>query len=131
MKDIFKVKDLMIPNVEAATPSVSLRETLKQMIDSKFSQMPVVDETGEITGVVSMESIVKQLYALNIDELNLKTDEFKETKVEYADAVADIFKHLDELAEKNFVLIRDGARVKGLVTTYDLLMYFRKFTEAF
>jgi CBS domain-containing protein len=132
MKDIFKVAQVVNASnrIVSVKPKQKLRDTLKQLINNDYSQTPVVSADG-FEGMVSIESIVKGLYDLNLKELDLHTDKFMEDAKNMANAEDDIIDHLDRLAHSNYVVVRNDKGLLNMFTSYDLINYFREFSEGF
>ncbi|RAK63821.1 CBS domain-containing protein [Hymenobacter edaphi] len=107
------------------SPENSLTEALSLMLKNDFSQLPVLDEDGRPTGIVTTDSIARAL-------LNLGT---KVRDLHVIDAVIkaptfpvdeDLLYLLDFLLKSSAVLIVDGGRkLIGIITDYDTTQYFR------
>jgi len=52
-------KDIMNPNVVTVTDTMDLRETAKIFVEERISGAPVVDELGNLLGVISQSDLVE------------------------------------------------------------------------
>ncbi len=71
-----KIREVMTPNPIVASPEMDLIEAAQIMGKNKFRRLPVVDEKGEILGVLSisdMAQYVKYLTCWIYDELSKST----------------------------------------------------------
>ena len=53
-----KLKDVMTKNPKTATANDNVSECLRQMSEGRFRHMPVVDEQGKVTGMLSQGDFV-------------------------------------------------------------------------
>jgi len=49
-------------NVISIAPGVTIKETMKTLIDNRISCVPVVDESGKLVGIISDKDIFKASY---------------------------------------------------------------------
>ena len=64
------VEQIMTPmeDVKKTHPDEPLLDALKQMDKDGVNQLPVFDESGEITGIISRENIVSLLHTMHLNE---------------------------------------------------------------
>ena len=55
-----KVRDIMHPDVITVGPEATIRELAAILAEHKISGVPVVDETGEVLGMVSESDVILQ-----------------------------------------------------------------------
>lgn len=68
-----QVKNLMTENVITCTPSDLLINVLHKMTDGRFRHMPVVDDHGELTGIITIGDVVHfRLNQLEYEALKMK-----------------------------------------------------------
>jgi len=48
-----KAADVMTPNVISVRPNTSIAEMIKLMLDNRISGLPVMDDNGELVGIVT------------------------------------------------------------------------------
>jgi CBS domain-containing protein len=112
------------------TAETSVTEAVQLMLDHDFSQLPVVDAENRALGLLSMDSLTRasRYFDLPISALRV-SHAFDEHPSTYRldDDLSDL---LDDLGSRFAVLILDGHGVlKGILTTYDAMAYFRRHTE--
>jgi CBS domain-containing protein len=52
-------KDVMTRNVETLSPVCSVREAVDKMLDHKFGCLPVVDDDGQLVGIITETDLVR------------------------------------------------------------------------
>ncbi len=65
-----QVSELMIRKVITCRPDDQLRSVMRTMTTHRFRHMPVLDNNGNLMGIVSIGDVVKH----HIDELELETN---------------------------------------------------------
>lgn len=144
-------RDLMRTNVVTVTYSAALSEVERVLADARVSGAPVVDETGRIVGVISLTDLIERyaededarprrghgFFHLSSEETlddDFESFEIPEEAEETASDLmtAQIFcvpaeAGLREIADVmcrhkvHRVLVADGARLLGLISTLDIL----------
>ncbi len=59
-------KEIMTTDVVSVTPDTSLKDLARTFVESRFSNMPVVDESGKLVGVISETDLIEQQKPLHI-----------------------------------------------------------------
>lgn len=59
-------KDIMTTDVVAVTTETSIKDLAKRFVETRFSNMPVLDENGKLVGVISETDLVEQQKPLHI-----------------------------------------------------------------
>lgn len=59
-------REIMTTDVVCVTPETSLKDLAAQFVASKFSNMPVVDKSGKLLGIISETDLVEQQKPLHI-----------------------------------------------------------------
>lgn len=54
------VKEIMSDRVAYVTPSATLEECMALMTEKRFRHLPVLDETGNVVGMISIGDMVKE-----------------------------------------------------------------------
>jgi CBS domain-containing protein len=54
-----EVSEIMSTNLTVARPNEGVEECLRAMTDHRFRHLPVLDENGEVIGVISIGDLVK------------------------------------------------------------------------
>src|SRR5688500_11007765 len=65
---MLKVRDLMTPDVVTVRPATPIKDAARLLVEHRISGMPVVDDGGQIVGVVSEgDLLVKEQDANSVD----------------------------------------------------------------
>lgn len=130
---IFPVKNL-IEHQEGRLLCVrkdeSLRVALIRMMESNYSQLPVVDEQGYLTGIISEQSITRAYFYAN-DSVKLSTLPVHhcQTSAVTISPEADVFDVLGLLRDVAAVIVVQNRKPIGLITYYDATHFFRNVSE--
>jgi CBS domain-containing protein len=113
-------------------PDVPLREALRTMIENRFGQLPVVDEQGDLLGMLSQGSILRTYYHTEglVDLLGLPVQHCTEPAVTlYKDD--DLFRASDLLTQPGVYapLVMEGDKPVGILTGKDMAHFFRSLFE--
>ena len=105
---------------------------IRLMMENKYSQLPVIKK-DKVVGVVSYESMANTLFNFLGTKMKAPSKFRVEDLMEKLLCLAakrDLLNLLDILANRSFVLIRNGERVTDIITSYDALQYFREFDSS-
>jgi len=125
-----KVKQFLNKKLELVTcnPDDKILKVKTKMLLNDFSQIPVVNEKDQVIGCVSWKSIGRA------ESINCKS----EIVQDYIDKSFTInendnfLNHLKKIAEKEYVIVvDDNKKIEGILTTYDMTMYFYDFINPF
>ena len=53
------VKDIMTRGVETLRPKSAVREAIHKMLDNKFGCLPVVEDGGQLVGIITETDIIR------------------------------------------------------------------------
>ena len=109
-------------------PNQPLQEAITLMLLNGFSQLPVMQSSREVKGVISWESIGARLV------LNRTCTEVRDCMVsaQVIDADKSLFAAIDLIAQYQYVLIQSTDKtISGIVTSTDLSRQFQQLTEPF
>ncbi|MDP8314075.1 MAG: CBS domain-containing protein [Candidatus Celaenobacter antarcticus] len=121
MLKLLKAKDIMMKEVITIGPDILLKKAIKKLLENEISSMPVVDDTGEMVGIISC-----------VDILNLAFDGYlSNTKVEMVMTKNVVYfkpdTNVEEIAfaiSKNHFhripIVKDG-RIVGIVSRRDII----------
>ena len=116
------------PDLETADHDEVIEKAFKKMMNKKYSQLPVVKK-DKVIGVVSYESVGNTIFSLIENKRSsvskFKTEDFMERISAVFDKEDDILNLLDRLAEKSYVLVKNGSKITDIITSYDALKFFR------
>jgi CBS domain-containing protein len=144
---MLKAKDIMTKDVITVTPSTTIEELARILVDRRISGTPVLDENGGMIGIVTENDLVRKNKKFHIPTIIRLFDAFimlqsqsmieEEIKAMAAVTVSDIYKkevitvtedtQVDEIAsimsEKNVHLIPvvQGKEIKGIIGKIDII----------
>lgn len=103
----------------------TLARSVELMIEHDFSQLPVVDATGKLVGMITSDSAIRALEYMNTRVCDLKVAHARvEAHPHFRDD--DVFDLLGDLQKTYAVPIVDGeGKAVGIVTNYDTTEFFR------
>jgi cystathionine beta-synthase len=109
-------------------PDDNLRTVFARMRSSGVSQLPVIDESGRVVGLVDESDVLAALIT-DPDGVNqsfqMPVREFMVTRLDTISANAPIA-DLVPLFRKDYIaIVMDGDQFVGLATRLDLINYFR------
>ena len=149
---MLKAKDIMTRDVITVKPSTTIEELARILMEHRISGVPVVDDNGNLTGVVTENDLISQNKRLHIPTVVRLFDAFimlespasieKELKKMTANTVADIYTkdiitvgedaELEEVAtimyEKkvHLVPVVEGKKIKGIIGKMDIIKGMKK-----
>jgi cystathionine beta-synthase len=127
------VRDVVVSRYAEGTavtvrPDDNLRTVFARMRSSDVSQLPVVDESGHVVGLIDESDVLAALLTERDDANKIFARPVKEvmaTRLETISADAPIA-DLVPLFRKDYVaLVMDGDQFLGVATRLDLINYFR------
>lgn len=107
----------------------TVQEALQIMVEKDFTQLPVVDELGNLLGIISEHSITRTYHLVNggVSLLNLTVDHCQESAITLPPG-EDIFKALELLKNTYAIVIIDHGKPCGILTDYDMTHFFHDIT---
>jgi acetoin utilization protein AcuB len=102
-----KVKDIMTKDPITVPPDYTVEETAQVLLESKISGAPVVDENGEVVGIITQSDLFRVLMSLTGIENG---------GIQFGLQVEDRAGSIKEVAD--FVRIY-GGRMVSILTSYD------------
>jgi CBS domain-containing protein len=145
-------KDIMNPNVVTVTGNIDLREAAKIFVDKGITGAPVVDELGNLLGVISQSDLVEYELAME-RELTVEAPFYRQPYDESLDpsggfqieelpthAVKDVMTPFLITIEENtpirvvaarmakcgihrLIVVDDDQQIRGIVTSIDVLRW--------
>jgi CBS domain-containing protein len=110
-------RDIMTRDVVTVTADTSIKELAKKFVETRFSNMPVLDSAGKLVGVISETDLVEQQKPLHIPTVMALFD-----GVFYLDSEKSFKEQVDrvtattvgELCNKKPVTCAPGATVREI-----------------
>ncbi|KAA3657827.1 MAG: CBS domain-containing protein, partial [Chloroflexi bacterium] len=107
-----------------------VKDALIKMVENNYSQLPIVDKEGNLTGVIAEQTITRSYYHLGeeISVLDLSVEHCQEPARSLT-IDSDLFDVLDQLKSTYAVVIVDDRKPTGILTDYDTIHFFRDLYE--
>ena len=107
-----------------------VRDALALMVENDFSQLPIIDKYGRLTGIITEQTIITTYYHTEgaISLLDLPVIDCQSQAVTL-DPESDIFEALDRLERVYAVVIVEDEKPVGILTDFDSTQFFRDLTE--
>jgi predicted transcriptional regulator len=124
--DLLKAKGK--PKLVTVNYDDTVGKAIRIMMENKYSQLPVMKKE-KVVGVISYESVANILFNFLGSKMKPPSKFRVEDLMEKAPMFSsedDLLKLFDALANRSFVLVRNGERVPDIITSYDALQYFRE-----
>lgn len=109
---------------------VPVRQALAIMIERDFSQLPVVDASGHLTGIITEAALLRKYYHLDGYNtfLDLSVDHFR-MRAATMSPDDDVFEALDRLKATEAIIVIEDRVPCGIITDYDTTLFFRNISE--
>lgn len=124
MTDHARISDHMIKDVVTLTPNMEINRAMNILLERKISGAPVVDETGQLLGVLSKKDCLKAaLNASYFQEWGDTVANYMSTDVKTLDADMDIVQAAEVFLAstfRRFPMLREGQLV-GQISRTDIL----------
>jgi CBS domain-containing protein len=107
-----------------------VREAVTLMVQHDFSQLPVMQNSRDVDGVISWKSIGEAFKVHNKECTFVR--ECMDVDVEILRHDTPLWKAIRIIAEKDVVLVKNAAKeIIGLVSTYDIAVEYHSLSEPF
>ena len=119
------VKDVMNPQVETIPESLNLREFAEKISKTKYNSFPVVNDEGELTGVISFLDYNTSIFNPDLQDLVVVKDVASHDVVTVS-ADDNIYNALGKITLKDFSILpvvapNDHSQILGVLTRKDIL----------
>jgi CBS domain-containing protein len=110
--------------------SATVQDALVLMIKHDYSQLPVIDEAGDLRGIISEQTITRTYYHVggSVALHDLTVDNCM-VPVSRVTPESDIFEALDLLKDAYAVVVVKDSKPIGILTHYDTTHFFRDLSE--
>jgi predicted transcriptional regulator len=106
----------------------SVENAIRLMLKEEYSQLPVMKGT-KVFGVISYESLAKTVFSFTESTskppVKVRAKDCMERVSKLFSFEDDLMCLLSVLADKSYVLIRKRSKVTDIITSYDVLWFFR------
>jgi CBS domain-containing protein len=129
---LFPIKQLIkeTDSLVCVQKTALVREALTLMIKNDFSQLPVVNEQGNLIGLISESSIINTYFHVGtaLSLLDLTVDHCM-AKPKTISPDSDILEALNLLENVYAIVVVEGQKPIGILTDYDTTKFFRDLSE--
>jgi CBS domain-containing protein len=127
-----RVRDLIRKQELAVVPSAAtVREAVKLMFERDFSQVPVIDERGDLAGIFTEQVFTRALYlnAAASGFLESSVREWMVTMTERVHLGDSIYDIMPKLARTYAAIVIQNDKPLGIVTDYDIAAFLAQWSE--
>jgi len=124
MSDIPIVDDYMAKTLTTFLPSGNIHAASKTLLDKRISGAPVVDETGNLVGVLSTKDCLKVVYNASYhQDWGGRVDEYMNSEVRSIESGTDIIAAADLFVQSTYrrFPVLDNGRMVGQISRHDIL----------
>jgi CIC family chloride channel protein len=125
-----KVRDAMTSEVEVIPESMRFQEILNHITQSKFSNFPVVNSKGDLTGILSFQDIRQHVFDPDLEHLVVAKDlaTLAVSTVNPSDTLKDALAKLSYRSIEQLPVVdaRDPKKLVGILTRRDIITAYNK-----
>lgn len=118
------IADIMATELVTFTPDTNIHQAIHELLDNRISGAPVVDEAGNLVGVLSKKDCLKIVYSTAYhQDRGGPVSEYMSTDVHTLDDTIDAAVAADHFVNstyRRFPVVRNGKLV-GQVSRHDIL----------
>lgn len=115
-----RIEQVMVHNPFAARYDMKMREVLEVFRTKRISGAPVIDENGDLFGIISMEDLIVSLIASDLDSPITKYMTRKVVTVKATDPVVDALKLFVSMGIGRLPVIDANGKMVGVLTKGDI-----------
>lgn len=119
--------DLMVKDVISVSEKTPLKEVTKLFAEKHITGAPVINEAGELVGVISESDIIRKTTSMGAWSPNLAGQIM--TKPAVTVAPDETLQRICELMHNRHihrVVVADGKEIRGIITTMNILQVIAK-----
>jgi CBS domain-containing protein len=118
---MLKAKDVMTKEVLTIGPEATLAEAIEVLIEKKISGMPVVNDSGEVVGIISEKDILN--FAFDGHLHNTRVKEAMSVNIVSFPPDADINSIALAIADRHFrrVPVIENGKIVGIISRRDII----------
>ncbi|MEQ8171983.1 MAG: CBS domain-containing protein, partial [Candidatus Eremiobacterota bacterium] len=129
-----KARDVMTQKVITVSSDLSIRKLIQLLITERISGVPVVDDAGEVVGIISERDILKAVDRLIKVKVSLDEEREQKGSFNWVDGIMtkevifvsedDPVEHVCKLMSErkiHRVPVMNGKKIVGIITSMDVL----------
>ncbi len=118
-----KVRDIMSSPVVTATPNTSVFEIAKKMSEENIGSVVIVNEVGEVVGIVTENDLIRRVLAKGKDPFRTKASEVMTSPVIHISPDMDLKDAASLMVSKNIghLVVIENNKLVGIIAEYDIL----------
>lgn len=118
------VADIMASELVTFTPDTNINKAIHVLLEKRFSGAPVVDDNGNLVGVLSKKDCLKIVFSTSYhQDRGGPVSEYMSSDVQTLDTethLIDAAKHFVDSSFRRFPVLKDGKLV-GQISRHDIL----------
>ncbi len=124
------VREVMKQNIETVSESLKLGDFTNKVLRSKYNSFPVINQRGELTGVLSINDYRDAAFDENIKDLVVAKD-LATSNVVSVSVNANIYDALEKISADDFSILPvvssdDSSKLEGILTREDIIGAYNK-----
>jgi len=118
-----KVRDIMSSPVVTASPDTNVFEIAKKMTEENIGSIVIVNEAGEVIGIITEDDLIKRVLAKGKDPFTTKAEEIMTKPIVYVSPDTDLKDAADIMVSKNIghLVVIENGKLVGIIAEYDIL----------
>ncbi|HAX62291.1 MAG TPA: hypothetical protein DCX95_07055 [Elusimicrobia bacterium] len=118
---MLKAKDVMTKNVVTIKADILLKDAIRILVGKGISGVPVVDDSGKVTGILSEKDIMNYMFSGNLSTTVVSEAMTKNVVSMTSDT--DLDKVALLISEKKFrrVPVIDNGKLVGIISRRDII----------
>ncbi len=125
-----KVKDAMTTNLEIIPENMSFGEILRHITLSRYSNFPMVNKDGQLTGVLSFQDIRQHVFDPELGQLVIAKDlaALSMTTIAPSDNLKDALSRLAYGSIEQLIVVdtKDPKKLLGILTRSDIITAYNR-----
>ncbi len=124
MSEELRVRDVMTYNPITVKPTASIKEVAKLMADNKIGSVIVVNDDGDVVGIITERDLVERVLAAGKDPSTLIASDVMTTRVYVISPDASIKDAADLMARRNIghLPVVEGRKLVGIISERDIIV---------
>ena len=121
-----KVAELMTRNVQSCTPETNLAAAAMQMWDGDFGTLPVMDDEGNLIGMITDRDICMAAATRHEDIANIKVGDVITRQVESCSpemSLRDALHIFENARVRRLPVVNRDERLEGILSLTDIVRY--------